>query len=120
MKYIIVLPLLIFALTAKSQVNTQQNGAQHFAQFTYQETLSEQQIGEFEDNLRQNPNILMVRVDKHTKGVFLVTNELNSFDENTVVSWLSTTFEVIDCYREGLYRVDSVIPFNDNFCSIAE
>lgn len=120
MKYIVVIPLLIFAFTAKSQVNTQQNGAQFFAQFTYQESLSEQQIGEFEENLQQNPNILMVRVDRNTNGVLLVTHELSSFEESTVVSWLSTSFEVIECYREGLYRVDSVIAFNEHFCSIAE
>jgi len=120
MKYIIVLPFFLIALAASSQVNSQQNGAQFFAQFTYQESLSEQQIVEFEDNLRQNPNVLMVRVDRITNGVLLVTHQLASFEETTVVSWLSTSFEVVECYREGLYRVDSVIPFNDNFCSIAE
>lgn len=120
MKYIIILPLLIFALTVKSQVNTQQNGAQFFAQFTYQESLSEQQVVEFEENLQQNPNILMVRVDRNTSGVLLVTHELNSFEKSSVVSWISSSFEVIDCYRQGLYRVDNVIAFNEHFCSIAD
>ena len=120
MKYLLFLPVFFLAFIADSQVNNQQNGAQFFAQFTYQESLSEQQVAEFEDNLRQNPNILMVRVDRNTNGVLLVTHELSDFDEATVESWLSTGFEVIECYREGLYRVDSVIAFNDNFCSIAE
>ncbi len=120
MKYIIFIPFILLALAASSQVSSQQNGAQFFAQFTYQESLTEQQVLEFEGNLQQNPNILMVRVDRNTNGVFLVTQNLASFEENSVVSWLSTSFEVIECYREGLYRVDSVIPFNDNFCSIAE
>ncbi len=120
MKYILVLPLFLLVLVAGAQVSSQQNGAQFFAQFTYQETLSEQQISEFEGNLQQNPNILMVRVDRNTHGVLLVTHNLSSFEESAVVSWLSTSFEVIECYREGLYRVDNVIPFNDNFCSIAE
>jgi hypothetical protein len=120
MKYIIILLPLIFAFSLNGQVNTGQNGTQYFAQFTYQETLSEQEVAEFDDNLQQNPNIKLVRVDVITKGVLIVTHNLNEFNENTVVSWISTNFPVIDCYREGLFRVDDIIPFNDNFCSTTE
>lgn len=112
--------MLSFAFLAESQVNTQQSGAQFFAQFTYQESLSDNQVEEFEDNLKQNPNIMMARVDRITNGVFIVTNTITNFNENIVLSWISVDFDVIDCYREGLQGVDNIIPFDENFCNISE
>lgn len=120
MKYIISLSFLFFCYIAEGQVNNSQSGTQFIAQFTYLESLSEQQIDQVEQNLEQNPNVKMIRVDRITSGIFIVTNELTQFDQATIESWLGVSFPVIDCYREGVYRVDNVIPFDDQFCNSSE
>jgi hypothetical protein len=120
MKYFIAILMLSFAFLAESQVNAQQNGAQFFAQFTYQESLSDDQVSEFEGNLKQNPNIRMARVDRITNGVFIVTNTITNFSESVVLTWISVDFDVIACYREGLQGVDDIIPFDENFCNASE
>lgn len=107
---------VFLVLNVFGQGNNQQSGSQFFAQFTYDSSLSTQQIDQFKNNLDQNPNIFMVRVDVITKGVFIVTNNLQNFNENTVVSWISMNSPVIECYRQGLFGIDQVIPFDANFC----
>lgn len=119
LKYFLLILLIFLGLNTFSQGNNQQSGSQFFAQFTYDSTLTAQQITQIEQNLGQNTNIYMARLDEITKGVYIITNNLQSFDENTVVSWLGVNFSVIDCYRQGLHGVDVFIPFNSNFCSSA-
>lgn len=120
MKYIISLSFLFFCYFAAGQVNSSQSGTQFIAQFTYLDALSKQQIDQVEQNLQQNPNVKMARVDRITSGIFIVTNELTQFDQATIESWLGVNFPVINCYREGVYRVDNVIPFDDQFCNSSE
>lgn len=115
-KYIISFALMILCYSITGQVNTSQNGTQYIAQFTYQENLSSQQIADIEQNLQQNSNIRMARVDRITNGVFILTNSLSQFNQSILNSWLGVNYQVIDCYREGIYRVDDVIPFDENFC----
>lgn len=116
-KHIVALSFVLLCFLGFSQVGNSQNGTQYIAQFIYLENLSNQQIALIEQNLQQNTNIRMARVDRITKGVFIVTNPLNQFDQNTFISWLGVNFPVIECYREGVYRVDDVIPFDENFCN---
>ena len=116
-RYLIVSLSIFSATISFSQGINQQSGSQYFTQFTYDSLLTTQQIDQFKANLDQNPNIYMARVDKITRGVFIITNNLQSFDENTVVSWISMNTPVIECYRQGLFGIDQVIPFDNNFCS---
>jgi hypothetical protein len=118
-RYLIASLSILLSIFAFSQGGSQQAGSQYFTQFTYDSSLTTQQIDQFKGNLDQNPNIYMARVDKITRGVFIITNNLQSFDENTVVSWISMNTPVIVCYRQGLFGIDQVIPFDSNFCSSA-
>ena len=117
MRYLFSLVFIFIAYFSVAQVNASQNGTQFIAQFTYLENLSDQQVDQIEQNLQQNTNIRMARVDRITKGVFIVTNELSQLDESMTNSWLGVSFPVIDCFRNGVYRVDDVIPFDENFCN---
>lgn len=116
-KHIVALSFVLLCFIGFSQVGNTQNGTQYIAQFTYLDNLTNQQVADVEQNLQQNANILMARVDRITNGVFIVTNALSQFDQNMLVSWLGLNYQVIDCYREGIYRVDDVIPFDENFCN---
>lgn len=120
MRYILfnLFVLLSFGLLGQ-QVNNS-TGVKYFSQAQLSDSLSETELTQIEQDLSQNPNIMMSRLDRITGGLFIVTNNLNQYDRSTFESWLGNLSNGIDCYREGIHGIDEVIPFNSDFCNQSE
>ncbi|MDX1651708.1 MAG: hypothetical protein R3277_04395 [Brumimicrobium sp.] len=118
MKYLFFTLVFAAGFNLFSQnLNTSSNGVQYFSQLTFQDTTSSATLDAIEQDLSQNPMILMSRLDRVSGGLFIVTKVLTDFDRQTVESWLGSNAVHINCFRKGLYGVDQVIPFNSQFCS---
>lgn len=71
---------------------------------------------EIETELRNNPYVYMVRFDKITNGLFVVTKDIQVLTRLVFESWMGDHESLIKCYRDGIHGTDTVLPFNSNFC----
>jgi hypothetical protein len=120
MRYILFNLFLLFSLGVLGQQVNNSTGVKYFSQAELNDDLSEFELSQIEQDLSQNPNVMMSRLDRITGGLFIVTNTLNQYDRSTFESWLGAFSNRIDCYREGVHGIDEVIPFNSDFCNQSE
>ena len=118
MKYAISVSMIMLFSVAFGQVSGQ-SGSQFFAQFKYADDYNAQDINNMEQALKQHQDIQMVRVDRINGGVYLITKNRNSLTESTVYSWASIATDDVLCYYQGIFQVDEVFTFDENFCSKA-
>lgn len=116
MKFIFTLVVLgFFAKMGISQTSGNQQ-LKYFAQVQLNTTDSNV-LNEIETALKSNPNCFVVRLDRITNGLLIVTNELSSFDEVTMTSWFEGNDNVIQCFRIGIQGYDDHFAFDDQFCN---
>ncbi len=99
-----------------SQTLTAADQTTFFAQCMI-ELNSPQQADELVFNLRENPYVKIVRVDWPTKRVFLITENIDEFTEDTFLSWLGELSLLSSCIQVGLHGVDLVNPFPFTNCN---
>ena len=98
------LSLQIFSQTAK----------QYFGQALI-DLNDEKIISSIQTEIRKNPTVKVVRIDPLSRQVFLITNELNSWNENEFVSIFGENSSRLNCIYIGVYGKDQVkkYPFKD-------
>lgn len=62
-------------------------------------------------DLRDNPYVKVVRLDWHTKRLFLLTQNVNGLPLETFQSWLGTYVSTASCIQIGLHGTDQVNPY---------
>lgn len=72
---------------------------------------------QIESDLRAHPNAQVVRLDWNTKRVFLLTKDLQSFDEASFLSWLGAYASQSTCVQVGLHGIDPVNPYPFTNCN---
>ncbi|PHR49093.1 MAG: hypothetical protein COA32_03325 [Fluviicola sp.] len=121
MKYIVLLALLSLTSVGIAQsVNNNVDGVQFFSQVIMADDISSSELGDIQQDLNQNPNVQMARVDQMNKTIFVVTQPLDSFERESFESWIGANASLVNCYRQGVQGVDDFIPFDDNFCTNSE
>jgi hypothetical protein len=121
MKYLLNASIaLVFCLNVVSQeLNLTTNQDRFFIQIIL-EVENDSIYSEIESGLRTNPYVFMVRLDKITNGLFIVTEGVNQINRNIVNGWLGEHDSSIRCYRQGIHGVHEVLPFDNNFCDLVE
>jgi len=84
------------------------------------EASNESVFAEIESDLQNNPYVFMVRLDRITNGLFVVTKDIQAIDRAIFDSWMGGNESQIECYREGIHGVHEVLSFNANFCTLIE
>lgn len=121
MKYFVLLALLSLSLNGIGQsVDNNVDGVQFFSQVLMTDNISSSELNDIKQDLNQNPNVQMARVDLLNKSIFIVTHPLDSYERDSFESWIGANATFIDCYRQGLRGVDDFIPFDENFCTNSE
>lgn len=62
-------------------------------------------------DLQSNPYVKVVRLDWHTKRLFLLTQDINGLPLGTFNSWLGTYLPAASCVQIGLHGTDQVNPY---------
>jgi hypothetical protein len=122
MKYLFSITILVFCISIVSgqELSSAENQEKFFVQVVLGDT-EDSTFAEIEIGLRNNPYVYMVRFDKITNGLFVITKDIQVFDRSVFDSWMGEQESLIECYRDGIHGTDTVLPFNSNFCnSIAE
>lgn len=116
--FVFVLALLLSSAYSWSQqpVMNTVNETHYFAQclLHIDNQATFQQI---ESDLRAHPNAQVVRIDWNTKRVFLLTKDLQSFDEASFLSWLGAYASQSTCVQVGLHGIDPMNPYPFTNCN---
>lgn len=121
MKYILLLALFTLSSVSIAQsVNNNVNGVQFFSQVLMSDDISSSELQDVQQDLNQNPNVQMARVDQLNKSIYVVTNTLVNYDKESFESWIGSNANLVECYRQGVQGVDDFIPFDNNFCNHSE
>lgn len=70
-----------------------------------------------ETSIRNNPNCYIVRLDRITNGLLIVTKELSDFKQDDLLSWMGNYENTIECSRIGIQGFDDHLAFDNSFCS---
>lgn len=116
MKSILLIIFLVTSVMYTGAQTNQSSSVRHFAQAMMQ-NLQPQDVDLMVTELKNNPNVLMVRYDELTNGLLVVTNEMTSFDQTMFNSWLTTYSGNVVCYRDGIQGIDTHLAFNPDFCN---
>ena len=116
MRTLLLLICLLFLTNGYYSQTNSGNQLKYFAQIKLN-TSDTEILNEIETTLKANPNCFVVRLDRITNGLLIVTNELNSFDEVTMNSWLEGNENVVECYNIGIQGYDDHFAFDDDFCN---
>lgn len=108
--------LLLFFLFAGRGLAQESAGTKYFAQCMVNIT-DETNFRILEDNLRQNPNVAVVRLDWVTKRAFVLTNNLEHLTESDFASWFGVASSHISCIQTGVYGVDEIAKYPFANCS---
>lgn len=121
MKYIILVALMtLTSVTLAQSVSNSENGVKFFSQVLMSENISSVDLNQIQEDLNQNPNVYMARVDQLNNSIFVVTHPLNSYERDSFESWIGASASLVECYRQGVKGVDDFVPFDDNFCTHSE
>jgi hypothetical protein len=67
---------------------------------------------ELANELRTNPYVYVVRYDQHTRGLLVVTKEIDFvLTTDVFFSWAAERSQYVNCVRVGLQSVDAHLPF---------
>ena len=121
MRYIISIIFLSFCSLNSMSQDLSLSGTQDrfFVQVMLEES-DESILSEIETGLQSNPYVFMVRLDRITNGLFVVTKDIQTINRSIFNSWMGGNDSQIDCYREGIHGVHEVLPFNANFCGLIQ
>ncbi|WP_139230424.1 hypothetical protein [Lishizhenia tianjinensis] len=115
MKHIKNLFICVVLFTCMAFQNSQNQQLKYFAQVQLNTNDASIQ-DEIEASIRNNPNCFVVRLDRITNGLLIVTKEINSFTKDDLTSWMVGNENVIECSRIGIQGLDDHFAFDDTFC----
>jgi hypothetical protein len=107
--YVMVLPIFGFSQEQVAQ-------PQFFVQAELNAILTDDVMSDLKTDLAQNPQVFMVRVDILNHTIYLITNEMDDFNESIFQGWIANQENVYSCYYQGILSVDSFKPFDNQFC----
>jgi hypothetical protein len=87
----------------------------YFAQAMYNYTTDEA-LMVLESNLKTNPYVKLIRLDKNSKTLFLITKDVNEFDLSILEAWLTTEHESVSCVHIGIYGLDELKNYPNEAC----
>lgn len=108
--------LSTFFVNGQTLNTTQEQSPVFFAQCMLN-LQTEQELTAVETHLKAIPYVNVVRVDIHTKRLFLITKNLSSFSSNEFNSWMVGYLEKVSCLQIGLHGVDAINPYPFTNCS---
>ncbi len=99
--------LTIFALSFATSLCAQQDEPVLFAQcvFTIQD---EADLRNVEAEIRQHPNVNIVRLDHNTQRAFILTKDIELLSEEDLKSWFGEYSESVRCMQIGVYGLDKI------------
>ncbi|MGB0914823.1 MAG: hypothetical protein ACPGVI_02075 [Crocinitomicaceae bacterium] len=74
------------------------------------------QMLDLQTEIRNNPNIEMVRLDYNTQRALIITANLEELSELDFVSWFGTHSSTVYCVQIGVYGVDVMNPYPFTNC----
>jgi hypothetical protein len=110
--------LTLFALLITATICLGQNSTQTtslFAQGLIE--LDEEQMISQELELRQHPNVKVVRLDRLTNRFFILIQNINSLTEEELITWFGENGSKLKCVQIGIHGIDQVNPFPFQNCS---
>lgn len=106
----------LFSLFGNAQSeNTQSNAPAFFAQSLL--TIQPNEYDLLQEQLKSIPFVHLVRVDPHSKQLFLITKNLESFSAAKLQSWTGEYFDKLTCVNIGLVNVDPFIQYESTECN---
>lgn len=106
--------VIVFHFGGEAQTPTTQQ-VKYFAQVQLN-TNDSQTLDAIENAIKNNPNCFVVRLDRITNGLLIVTNDLSSFTQDDLISWMEGNEAAIECSTIGIQGYDDHLPFDENFC----
>ncbi len=104
---------IVFFLSLSVQVFSQSR-KQYFGQATI-DLHDKNVVASLQDEIRKNPSVRVVRIDALSGQVFLITNELTSWNETDFISIFGENSSKLNCTYIGIYGKDQIkkFPFID-------
>lgn len=113
---ILVSTLFLLSTSLQSSSNQQ---LRYFAQAKLN-TTDAVVLDDIEAAIQNNPNCFVVRLDRITNGLLIVTKEISSFTNDDLISWMEGNEAAIECSRIGVQGYDDHLPFDADFCTNAK
>ncbi len=106
MKLIITLLTVLCISSSYAQTQTQNpTNTRLFAQCIF-DISDRNEMLTLQNEIRNNPNIEMVRLDYNTQRALIITANLEELSELDFVSWFGTHGSTLNCIQIGVYGVD--------------
>lgn len=115
-KTLIFFCMLSFGFSSFGQQGSGTNDYKLFAQATFV-IPTEQDMLALEADIRQHPNVIMVRLDFNTQRVLLYTKDISSLSENDFRSWFGTYATTLQCVQIGVNGIDTMNHFPFQNCN---
>jgi len=77
----------------------------------------ETEFSNLETELRANPYVQVVRLDKVTRRAFVLTKDIAFFSQEQFIAWLGDRSAQATCIQIGLHGVDQVEPYPFTNCN---
>ena len=99
--------LTIFALVIAPSLFAQQDDPVLFAQcvFIIQD---ETELRSVEAEIREHPNVKIVRLDQNTQRAFILTKDIEQLSEKELRSWFGDYSDSVRCIQIGVYGLDKI------------
>lgn len=116
MKHFVLIMLTFLSLNYSFAQSNATNETTFFAQTMLNPNITNH-YSEIEEQLKAIPFVKLVRVDTHSKTLFLLTQNISSFNESMLLSWLGTYSSDATCIHIGVNGVDSLIKYPREDCN---
>ncbi len=110
------LVLIVFGIILSAQLYGQQSESLFFGQCLV-EVQDQEAARQLESIMRENPSVRVVRIDYSTQRAFVLTNSIESLNEEQFVSWFSEYSDKTRCVQVGKHGVDLVKPYPFEDCN---
>jgi hypothetical protein len=115
MKTLLILSLFILSGSFSYAQNLATEEVTLFAQCMI-ELQDQNDMIALESEMRQNPNIKVVRLDYYSQRAFILTKEIDQLTEEQFASWFNASSDKVRCIQIGTYGIDTVKPFPFQDC----
>lgn len=115
MKFLKLLILLVIFSVPLSRAQSSTNNDQLFAQGMF-DIQDSSDVVAVEADLRNHPNVAVVRLDAYSNRFFILTKDISALSEADLKSWFGEASEKLNCIQIGIHGVDLVRPFPFTDC----
>lgn len=77
---------------------------------------NQQELDALQNEMYNNPNIEMVRLDLNTQRALIITANIEQLTEEELKSWFGSHESTISCVQIGVYGVDAMATYPFNNC----